>query len=324
MPDGRTDRTKKVLKYVLIGLLVTLFVAPLVVLPLRARAIRGEESPCRPPVEKAPVAIPETAAPIASKKGKGRGGKGKAEQPERPTLNLREDEATTLSFGRSLETKRLDVWLDVSPAGLPNPRKRLKLVVGDFRRPDDARVSPRFLTANSRMIGNQVRLRVCLERELPGDIDPGTYTGRITFFDRRVEPYTLPLTITLAYPVWPWPTLLLYLIVLVALVYVWTIKDPPGEKEVFVGVGKAKEFGNWLRTWPGVMSVGAGLAGAVTAFVATYYNSPDWGSSIAQAFGLIGATFTAFVTAATAVARGRGRDDEETTRKKTTAKKPNP
>ena len=49
------------------------------------------------------------------------------------------------------------------------------------------------------------------------------------------------------------------------------------------------------------MAIGAGIAAAIGVFSAIYAKAPAWGTDWTSATGLFGATFSAFVAAATAV-----------------------
>ena len=86
--------------------------------------------------------------------------------------------------------------------------------------------------------------------------------------------------------------------------YVWGLKSRLPDDERFFSTATIRSIWAWGTSWGGLLAIAAGAAGAAAAFVATYINSPDWGSSVAQVLGLMGATFTAFVTAATITRQG--------------------
>jgi hypothetical protein len=280
--------------------LLLLFAVPAAWLVLEGRGIHGEFNPCRP--SRQLQGFSPTAAEDKGRTQQPSGTRGTGETPP-ATLNLQEDEGTQLAFGRTLGTKRLDVWFSIN-GKLRHPNDRLQLAVGDFRRSDDARITPQFILANARAFGDQLRLRLCLERTEPGDVDAGTYVGRVIFLDKRVRTTTVPMSVSLAYPVWPWPTLIVYFVVLVAVPYVWGLKSTLPDDERFFSTATIRSIWTWATSWGGLLAIAAGAAGAAAAFVATYINSPDWGSSVAQLLGLMGATFTAFVTAATITRQG--------------------
>ncbi|HEY7875141.1 MAG TPA: hypothetical protein VIG64_08470 [Actinomycetota bacterium] len=246
------------------------------------------------------------------------------EEVEEPaTLNMRKGQMTVISFGRDLDTKRLTVPLEVVSGELADRTNPLMRVIAEFQRSgedDGAQLSPKriFVTAKGR--GNLVRVRVCVER---GDLvsgsggeavpapDPGTYEGSVSFVDKRVEPFTLPLTIKLAYPRWPNVALLLYGVILAGSFYVWVLRRESTD-EVVLSANGFREFFRWCAKWNGLFAVVGGSAAAITAFGATYLSSPDWGSGVMQALSLIGAMFTAFVTAASALAKKSVERETET------------
>jgi hypothetical protein len=239
------------------------------------------------------------------------------------TLNMRKGQMTTIAFGRDLDTKRLTVPLEVVSGELVDRTNPLMRVIAEFQRAgedDGAQLSPKriFVTAKGR--GSLVRVRVCVERgdvvsgsegEHVPPLDPGTYEGSVTFVDRRVEPFTLPLTIKLAYPRWPNVALLLYGVILAGSFYVWVLRRESTDEVVLSAAG-FREFFRWCSKWNGLFAVVGGSAAAITAFGATYLSSPDWGSGVMQALSLIGAMFTAFVTAASALAKKSVEPETET------------
>ena len=234
------------------------------------------------------------------------------EADEPVELAVRQGEITTLAFGRSYETKRLTIGLEpkggarVDPQDPPN----LRVAVTEFRRSDDARFLPRAIHANATLEGNLVRLRICIERNSMARVDPGTYTGQFLFTDRRVQQMAVPVIITLSWPNWPVPFLLLYLVILGGTAYVYAIrKGFPGEDD-FLRVDALTELMRWSLTWSGVVAIAVGTAAALSAYTATYLASPDWGARFAQFLGLIAAMFTAFVTTATATNIARNRNEK--------------
>jgi hypothetical protein len=285
---------RRAVRKIIGGLILLLLLAPLVVLPIWASKIKAQSSPCKA-TRRIRTHNSASAAPPARSKSS-------ATKNQMPALNLKQGESTVLAFGRALETKRQDIWLDLTGT-VPSPSKGLRVYVGDFTRDDGARISSGSLRANAKVFGNQVRMRVCMERTDSHTANPGTYQGRITVLDPRVQTYTVPITITLAYPLWPLPTLILYLVVLIAIPYVWGLKQALDDHDGVFTAKSWRSFRTWAASWGGIVSIGVGIAGAIAAFTASYLTSPDWGSGFPQVLGLFGAVFTAFVTAATA-ARG--------------------
>jgi hypothetical protein len=130
---------------------------------------------------------------------------------------------------------------------------------------------------------------------------PGSYEGSITIIDGRAKTFTLPLTIKLSYPVWQNVAILLWVVILAGSFWVWSLKQDGEETDI--SADSIRDFGRWLVTLNGAIAVIGGSAGAIGVFIATYLKSPDWGADISQWLSLLAAMFTAFVAAATALAR---------------------
>ena len=239
-------------------------------------------------------------------------------KPEPATLSLKKGENTTVPFGRSLETERLTIRLDVVKGKIVQPLNPLKLLVGQFRREGDADASDipaRRIFVNATVESLRlVALRICVDRdgpiestaqekvddEDPSPPHPGTYVGDVTITDRRVSTITVPITIKLAYSRWPYVALLWYFVALVGSVYVWALREKRGETDLMFSFSSIGKLGQWSSRWGGIVSIIAGSIGALTVFVASYLQSPDWGNGVEQILSLFGAMFTAFVTAGTA------------------------
>jgi hypothetical protein len=214
-------------------------------------------------------------------------------------LGVRQGEITNLAFGRSFETKRLTVSLEPKDQRPIRARpRRLRLLISEFRRSDDARFPTRAIHAQARVEQQLVRMRLCIER-LP-EIDPGTYTGSLTITDPRVREVAVPIIITVAYPHWSIPAYLLILVILSGAVYVYGLHQKLGPTEQIFSRASGGRILRWLSQWGGVVALVTGSAAALSAYTASYLASPDWGANTSQFLGLIATSFTAFVTASSA------------------------
>lgn len=226
-------------------------------------------------------------------------------------LRLRDNERTTLAFGRSRKARTLHMRLDVT---LPsqsilkaNERATLLAKVEDFVRDDDEQLDldtkaehiPPTAVASGIFDGNSVRLNVCIDRRhYIGD--PGTYHGTVTVNDSRVVILTLPVTLTLSYPYPNVVALLLPVIGVIAAIITWSIRE---KRQETAGPLNSRFF-RWVGTIAGISALAAGTAAMITAFYATYLNSGTWGSNSQQALTLIGTLYLAFVGSATTVHLG--------------------
>lgn len=284
--DARQDTRSRILAGIRVALRRFFIVTLLLILPLAlAQYISTNET--------APPAKPEEECRKFSKP--------EVEDAKQPVeLGVRQGQVTTLAFGRSYETKRLTLVLEGKGDRLIEPARprRLAVAISEFRRDDDARFLPTSIRATAQIQGNLVRMRVCINR-VP-EIDPGTYTGSFTLSDPRVRELAVPLIITLAYPDWAVPSLMLYGVILAGTAYVYGVFEQLQRDETFVELERMSKVGRWTREWGGVVAIVGGSAAAISAYTASYLASPDWGSSFSQFLGLTASMFTAFVTAASA------------------------
>lgn len=224
-------------------------------------------------------------------------------------LTLQSGEQTTLAFGRTRGIKRLNLLLDSVDAssfttgaaeGTP-----VRIQLSDFVRSDFARLPSNLITATADAQGTLVRLTVCVNREKGSNVmDPGRYTGDVVFNDNRVSALSLPITVTISYDrLWVVALPSFVFVLLLASWYVWTLIAGIPMKEVVISKPCMREFSRWLVSVGGVLSCAAGLAAAATVFGAAYLRNPSWGASSWEALALFGGMFSAFVTAATSIAR---------------------
>jgi hypothetical protein len=186
------------------------------------------------------------------------------------------------------------------PQGTP-----IRVQLSDFVRSDFARLSPDLITASADAQGTLVRLSVCVDRGTKTkNADPGRYSGNVVFNDSRIAEMTVPVTVTISYDnLWVVAVPTFVFVMLLASWYVWTLIAGVPMKQIVTSKSGLHEYRQWLLSVGGVLSCAAGLAAAGTVFGATYLRSPSWGASSWEALALFGGMFTAFVTAATSVAR---------------------
>ena len=146
------------------------------------------------------------------------------------------------------------------------------------------------------MQNGRVLLKVCIDRTGAGFAAPGSYQGTISIVDPRVSPVSIPVTVTLDWPIWQW---------VMEGSCSW---PPPWPGHGTSGSSRPRS----IRAAPvslldfcsnklGILSIGAGIVAAFGVYSATYLNSVTWGSSSGQVFALFGAMFSAFLAGATAV-----------------------
>src|SRR5262249_4372767 len=102
----------------------------------------------------------------------------------------------------------------------------------------------------------------------------------------------------MSYPWWQFVVAVLIAMLLPALLYVWFLR---GSFTGHPGLTFA-HLQAWIFSRVTLMSLGAGVAAALGVFSATYARAEAWGSDYTAATALFGATFSAFVAAATGVA----------------------
>lgn len=125
---------------------------------------------------------------------------------------------------------------------------------------------------------------------------PGNYLGTVSIVDSRVSRVDVPFTVSLAYPWWQFVGALLLAMLVLATMYLWLLRGSFGSRELTLD-----DLQRWLFSRNALLSVGTGVAGAISVWTATYFSNPSWGASATAATALFGATFSAFVAAATAV-----------------------
>jgi hypothetical protein len=155
---------------------------------------------------------------------------------------------------------------------------------------------------------NRVLLTVRFDRRNARLGDPGTYTGTISIVDPRVSRVDQQFTVQLAYPWWQFVAAQLVGMLVLAILYLWLLRGSFGSGEL--GLDGLER---WLLSRNAVLSIGVGVGAAVSVWTATYFGNPAWDASFPAATALLGASFSAFVAASTAVTLAgtqRGGDSE--------------
>lgn len=183
-------------------------------------------------------------------------------------------------------------------------------VVNPFVRPDGTPLrtdgETPLLSAQVTSHRDVVTVELCVDRDGEAIGHPGTYSGSVSVVDSRVARTDVPFVLQLAYP----NPFLLGLVMLVAVAaattYSWLLHArTDAERRISV-----EQFRRWLATRTGVLAVASGSVAAYVAFAATYLQNSTWGTTLAQLSAIIGAVFSAFVTAAATILAGSGRDDD--------------
>ena len=87
---------------------------------------------------------------------------------------------------------------------------------------DTAQIDPERIHARADVIGRQVRVTVSVTRDARF-APSGAYTGTVEIMRPRVERVDIPLTVTMSYPVWQLPLVVLLLTIPIAIGYLWLI-----------------------------------------------------------------------------------------------------
>lgn len=205
--------------------------------------------------------------------------------------------ADQVSGSTSVGTSPLD---DVD-APLP-----LEVRVNPFVRDDGATLwrgrSAQLVMAHAFSRRGTVVVELCVDRDGIAIGHPGRYEGSVTIVDPQVAPTDVPFVVTMAYPNAALVALLTVVAVAIAAMYSWRVhSDDGGAADAAIDLYC---FFAWLRTWTGLLAVATGSIAAYVAYSATYLSNAVWGTSVTQFTAIVGAVFTAFVTASTTVIAG--------------------
>ena len=233
-------------------------------------------------------------------------------EAKRATLAPLGTPVESVAFERSIATQDREFEFNVSDEGdtLEDDATCLQVHVNPFLRigaGGSAQLDRLRMVADASLTGNQARVSLTIARTDVDFAPPGTYSGTVSIVDPRVERVDIPLTVTMSYPIWQLPLVVLLLMLPVAIVNLWLIKGSFSGGTTWVTLGG---FRNYVFSRNGILAIGAGIAASVLAWSATYLDSPTWGTTFTDAITLFGAAFAAFTTAATPVtAAGMDRSD---------------
>ena len=73
-------------------------------------------------------------------------------------------------------------------------------------------------------VGAQVLVVLTIARTYAGFAPAGDYAGTVSLVDPRIERVDIPLAVSMAYPVWQLPLVLLLLVLPLAIGYLWILK----------------------------------------------------------------------------------------------------
>ena len=214
-------------------------------------------------------------------------------------LKPRAEPVSAVPFSRNRTIQFRQVEYDITDPGqvLANV-SQLDVFTGQFVSSDGSQqLNPRDINATATLQSGRVVLAVCFNRTDPGFGAPGSYLGAVSIVDPRVNRTDVAFNITLSYPWWQLVFAIFVAMLLPAILYVWFLR---GSFQSHQGL-TIRELQNWLFSRTTIMALGAGFAAAIGVFSAIYAKAPAWGSDWTSATGLFGATFSAFVAAATAV-----------------------
>lgn len=143
---------------------------------------------------------------------------------------------------------------------------------------------------------NVVELQICVDRNVPEKLNNGTYSGRISFDDPRINFLDVPITVRVQQYSLVLTAIFVSLLVLIGgTVFVYA----SGGTTVDLGVEslftKSGLFQLWRWVQANLVPVAAGIAAGTVAFVANSWYDPTWGwNAPAQWFTLLGVTFAAY------------------------------
>lgn len=220
-----------------------------------------------------------------------------------PVATLKQDQTTTVAFGRSTRPKSLVVYLALSKP-LPADSRQLVVRVDPFRRSDDARLNGRAhgidaqpddnaIQAAASPDGRELRLEVCFGRQGNRLGNPGTYNGTVTLTDFRLaSEVPIPITVTMQYI---HGTVLFWLVFAAVVPGTWLLWVTKREINDSNRGAFNKEWLSWILSVGGIVATVTGTVAAFSVYAATYLKDPTWGSSALQLISLYGAMFSAFV-----------------------------
>lgn len=237
-----------------------------------------------------------------------------SEQDDGDATTQRSDDATPQASEEASEAQPQEDPLPPTD-GLDDRREPvyLPVTIGTFVREDGATLgdgtpttllmattdqSSPFMDARAWSRHGVVTVELCVDRFDGNAIgDPGLYVGSVAVVDPRIARTDVPFVITMSHDNSYSLLALLFVVVAVAAIYVWLLRTyRPTADSIDL-----EEFMDWLGTRTGVLAVGTGAVATYVAYSASYLADSTWGGSTTQLGALVGAAFTAFITAAATV-----------------------
>ncbi len=277
---GDAGRPRK--KTRLIRAAAVVWIVVIVTLVIWGRIAQASATPnrtdCEPkPVPGVPVVIPQ----------------GQAE------LKPRTEAVTIVPFSLNRTVQHRHVEYDVTDRNkiLANV-SGLDVFVGQFSSSDNSvQLNAKDINAVATLKDGRVLLDVCFNRTDPDFGAPASYLGTVSIVDPRVTRTDVTFNVTLSYPWWQFVFALFLAMLVPAMLYVWFLR---GSFQSHEGL-TLDLLQKWLFSRTALMALGSGFAAAVSVFSAIYAKTQVWGTDWTSATALFGATFSAFVAAATAV-----------------------
>jgi hypothetical protein len=249
-----------------------------------------------------------------------------SQAPKQPAqLKPRAEPRSAIAFYQDRVVARRRIEYDITdPAHVLRDKTRLEVSLSPFLNASNSReLRASDINATARTEHGRVLLDVCFNRTDPRFGSAGSYNGVVTISDPRVTLTDVTFAVTMAYPWWQLVLAVLVAMLVPAVFYVWFLRGSftsqaaqttPAAQAAPAGQVTAsspgpKLFQEWIFSRVTLMSLGTGLAAAISIFSATYARTADWGSDYTAATALFGATFSAFIAAATGVAAA-GADKE--------------
>ena len=246
-------------------------------------------------------------------------------------LKIKDPAATKISLGNSMGPAKIPILLEIQPNEAANPGvakpEGIQVHVDLLRRGSDPDVSVAAKAWAKFTNHTAAELWICVARQSEEQkddgksgsstetktssseptfkLDPGEYSGSVTFVDPRLPSTTIPFTVAVAFPIWPVVAMVLCLVITAGGVFISVARnDPKGS-----GHAGFRVVATFLGTWAGLVALIVGGGAALVAYASTYLNNNSWGAATLDWVSLAGAMFTAFVAAATAFRFARVLED---------------
>jgi hypothetical protein len=216
-----------------------------------------------------------------------------AEADEPATMDMRPNSRSTVAYGREVGVRHAALDFELTdPAGVLPNRTCLEVEVGPFvRDTNDGELASEQITAESTVQGDRALVTVKFDRQDASFGRGGSYSGFVSVIDERVQRVDIPVTVTLAYPIWQYPLAVTVLVLLPAFLYV--VAKLSVDPATLSGAQK------YLSTGEGFAAAVAGAVASLGVYMTVYLQSATWDADVLQYFALIAAAVAAFVTLAT-------------------------